>query len=201
MVAADHPRVCGEKKKITINAPEVEGSPPRMRGKAGPRETGTFQPGITPAYAGKSRFWLGRKNPSGDHPRVCGEKSPQGLKSLCRRGSPPRMRGKESRAESQPHQGGITPAYAGKSLIESVFNECVRDHPRVCGEKSIRILRMWERTGSPPRMRGKVFSRRSGYAWSRITPAYAGKSHSLPRVLKPEGDHPRVCGEKPTLAR
>ena len=30
----------------------------------------------------------------------------------------------------------------------------------------------------------------------RITPAYAGKSRPLPPPLPPDGDHPRLCGEK-----
>ena len=29
-----------------------------------------------------------------------------------------------------------------------------------------------------------------------ITPAYAGKSRPLPPPLPPDGDHPRLCGEK-----
>ena len=57
----DHPRVCGEKPDFSGLPPFLQGSPPRMRGKA-------FRPaviarwyGITPAYAGKSAFcsiWL-----------------------------------------------------------------------------------------------------------------------------------------------
>ena len=50
------------------------GSPPRMRGKGElPKDTKDYF-GITPAYAGKSALRLTAKDPSGDHPRVCGEK-------------------------------------------------------------------------------------------------------------------------------
>ena len=50
----DHPRVCGEKVSIEPRSACVQGSPPRMRGKA--EKNGIFCPGvgITPAYAGKS---------------------------------------------------------------------------------------------------------------------------------------------------
>ena len=71
----DHPRVCGEKffpQGLQIGG---EGSPPRMRGKV---KTGLIfvqQPGITPAYAGKSIQHSRPLNAAWDHPRVCGEKT------------------------------------------------------------------------------------------------------------------------------
>ena len=49
----DHPRVCGEKKDNPDEWSEVQGSPPRMRGKAARRAGCRTKVGITPAYAGK----------------------------------------------------------------------------------------------------------------------------------------------------
>ena len=55
VVTQDHPRVCGEKCEWFRDGVNAIGSPPRMRGKA-PGELKTLvDPGITPAYAGKSR--------------------------------------------------------------------------------------------------------------------------------------------------
>ena len=71
--------------------------------------------GITPAYAGKSALRLTAKDPSGDHPRVCGEKADAVPPSTAARGSPPRMRGKDICLLLRCAYGGITPAYAGKS--------------------------------------------------------------------------------------
>ena len=51
----DHPRLCGEKAKITSKIVVTPGSPPPMRGKAKKPEIASFSPGITPAYAGKRR--------------------------------------------------------------------------------------------------------------------------------------------------
>ena len=50
----DHPRVCGEKSKVSCLKPLIRGSPPRMRGKAITlvRIFNCYR--ITPAYAGKS---------------------------------------------------------------------------------------------------------------------------------------------------
>ena len=53
--ARDHPRVCGEKWWITVPSTPPWGSPPRVRGKVPDPCIPTWQEGITPAYAGKSR--------------------------------------------------------------------------------------------------------------------------------------------------
>ena len=45
-------------------------------------------------------------------------------------------------------------------------------------------------------MRGKATVLAYRFFWSGITPAYAGKSHSLGISLLLVGDHPRLCGEK-----
>ena len=70
----DHPRLCGEKKFLTIFTTVIAGSPPPMRGKVGMYPLQNRWTGITPAYAGKS----GNVGESGfyrrDHPRLCGEK-------------------------------------------------------------------------------------------------------------------------------
>ena len=49
----DHPRLCGEKSKITRSGGSTSGSPPPMRGKADLGVSATATGGITPAYAGK----------------------------------------------------------------------------------------------------------------------------------------------------
>ena len=53
----DHPRVCGEKPARRRALKRATGSPPRMRGKAGPGRSAAAAGRITPAYAGKSA-WL-----------------------------------------------------------------------------------------------------------------------------------------------
>ena len=70
------------------------------------------------------------------------------------------------------------------------------DYPRVCGEKAARVDRPEKGQGSPPRMRGKVVRRSGRRLRLGITPAYAGKSRSQPRLPCTGKDHPRMCGEK-----
>ena len=152
----DHPRVCGEKAlQSSVNC-TMEGSPPRMRGKGLCKGFHLCDVGITPAYAGKRRAGTGqwacrrdhprvcgeklrtssRLSTSWDHPRVCGEKALSTFSSRKNSGSPPRVRGKGQIAPLGAVPVGITPACAGKRCVYSAQNQSLRDHPRVCGEKS-----------------------------------------------------------------
>ena len=53
----DHPRACGEKPIMLSWAVWDSGSPPRMRGKGNFRILFSLSGGITPAHAGKSRWY------------------------------------------------------------------------------------------------------------------------------------------------
>ena len=131
----DHPRVCGEKSGYFDLRNGVLGSPPRMRGKEEWFREMPIYSRITPAYAGKSFWFLYHCPSSGDHPRVCGEKSAGETDCCSHWGSPPRMRGKAGWSLLASVRFRITPAYAGKSFVVIVL--------------CLIIL------GSPPRMRGK----------------------------------------------
>lgn len=72
-----------------------------------------------------------------------------------RMGSPPRMRGKACLLATGLHDLGITPAYAGKSVLDVIVYALREDHPRVCGEKISGTMQTTTQKGSPPRMRGK----------------------------------------------
>ena len=131
----DHPRVCGEKSTVAAFLLFRLGSPPRVRGKVMPVPPLQARAGITPACAGKSPFGNHYEYSPRDHPRVCGEKPFLRAVALTLPGSPPRMRGKVSKAKQSSRKYGITPAHAGKSRSEHCFWIISRDHPRACGEK------------------------------------------------------------------
>ena len=136
--AEDHPRVCGEKHEAFEVVP--------------------YDTGITPAYAGKRASRPTGRSGAWDHPRVCGEKIGQSNRAARHLGSPPRMRGKAVAIFRQLHHGRITPAYAGKRRCPRFRPGKIRDHPRVCGEKSLQKPDITRSVGSPPRVRGKVLS-------------------------------------------
>ena len=131
---------------------------------------------ITPAYAGKRGSGSLPRSCRRDHPRVCGEKVLLYSGLLYPLGSPPRVRGKAVLGGLPSRNVGITPACAGKRKM--LLNELhsTWDHPRVCGEKSIREILLISLKGSPPRVRGKGNESAVGLVVQRITPAYAGKS-------------------------
>ena len=111
-----------------------------------------------------------------DHPRVCGEKAAFSSSALLGAGSPPRVRGKASALSLLVAQRGITPACAGKSIFGIATRHALKDHPRVCGEKGNQPLPLFATIGSPPRVRGKVYTSAMKAYFNRITPACAGKS-------------------------
>ena len=92
----DHPRRCGENRKIRINRLLNKGSPPQVRGKHSVKIKNEFSNAITPAGAGKTpetvmKWWLEK-----DHPRRCGENIFRPILSSEVSGSPPQVRGKQS---------------------------------------------------------------------------------------------------------
>ena len=127
-----------------------------MRGKPLQLWDLAFNPGITPADAGKT---------SGAEPIA-----------LCLPGSPPRMRGKPNDETSISAHTGITPADAGKTFWVHSVRPRVQDHPRGCGENAFFANLSRLRPGSPPRMRGKLLLHMRKVAFRRITPADAGKT-------------------------
>ena len=172
----DHPRLCGEKWQCLIDCGVSEGSPPPMRGKVCVQLRHLSKKRITPAYAGKSLKRHIRQKANWDHPRLCGEKLDSGGVKYTILGSPPPMRGKAAFRKTVYQSFWITPAYAGKSFRKTIMLIPTSDHPRLCGEKDATVSWVAECLGSPPPMRGKVQRLSNGKSFSRITPAYAGKS-------------------------
>ena len=167
-----------------------------MRGKVVSMGPYNIKRGITPAYAGKSCCSVLRLFGRWDHPRVCGEKLEKnsGLRKWA--GSPPRMRGKVIQIDRHQIALGITPAYAGKSVVTWCSVAAIEDHPRVCGEKILPRSSKDLLSGSPPRMRGKDERDNGSVPHEGITPAYAGKRNPQSLKRRSSKDHPRVCGEK-----
>lgn len=152
------------------------GSPPRGREKVSGRLTGANYARITPAWAGKrTRSWRAYGCPW-DHPRVGGEKIIWASVSIAALESPPHGRGKGVVEGGHVEVNRITPAWAGKSLVTPSIPQTRGDHPRVGGEKTVTEKGETQRTGSPPRRRGKDRRLVVDVLPEGITPAWAGKS-------------------------
>ena len=131
---------------------------------------------ITPACAGKTPLIKDLLTKSWDHPRVCGKNYRFLVVAIHLVGSPPRVREKLTKPKAKGTGLRITPACAGKTLSESIFEVSTWDHPRVCGKnlQSSR-LKCWI-MGSPPRVREKLGISPLIQPLYRITPACAGKT-------------------------
>ena len=175
----DHPRGCGENVLFVLVVLALPGSPPRMRGKQCLQCAAGYVIRITPADAGKTFGTRNCGRSAQDHPRGCGENDSTALKAEADAGSPPRMRGKPYRMRAYRECTRITPADAGKTCRKQQPNRPGQDHPRGCGENTLRYNRKNTLAGSPPRMRGKLSLYAASGAVARITPADAGKTSPL----------------------
>ena len=94
---------------------------------------------------------------------------------------------------------GLIPARAGKTINRSYARSIAQAHPRACGEnQSYMDIQPW-RTGSSPRVRGKLPYRARGRGDLRLIPARAGKTDGAGGEDREDRAHPRACGENITL--
>ena len=130
-----------------------------------------------------------------DHPRTCGENLKKKACLLGLLGSPPHLRGKRGLLLFSKLHFRITPAPAGKTLLYRGKTRSMKDHPRTCGENNHIFCLCFCIPGSPPHLRGKLFSFLFTPFLFRITPAPAGKTKRKRLPKRGKRDHPRTCGE------
>ena len=110
-------------------------------------------------------------------------------------GSSPRMRGTRRPESVHFRARRIIPAYAGNTECVPIWDNQLRDHPRVCGEHFIAASILSIDPGSSPRMRGTRYGDFETCCRAGIIPAYAGNTPHLIDHRTWCRDHPRVCGE------
>ena len=151
--------------------------------------------GITPAYAGNTYRLVSFKCTNKDHPRLRGEHSTSIFNASSKMGSPPPTRGTLLKAFRQCSAYGITPAYAGNTLLLLLLLQAVGDHPRLRGEHALFGRFCLSKPRSPPPTRGTLIVPNNKVCYHRITPAYAGNTCPKYPPLRLSGDHPRLRGE------
>ena len=165
-----------------------------MRGKRRERQVSRPHQRIIPAHAGQTCSSRSAKCLPPDHPRACGANvSSLGTASRCT-GSSPRMRGKRQQFRAQVGHSRIIPAHAGQTSIWSRPARTYPDHPRACGANPCSVVRSESSAGSSPRMRGKLIECLRHNLDTRIIPAHAGQTPSIPVRCPSRPDHPRACG-------
>ena len=116
-------------------------------------------------------------------------------------GSSPHTRGAHRQVGGDSHDTRIIPAYAGSTLYSHFGSKGIWDHPRIRGEHPGHADRPASTGGSSPHTRGARFQRRKTHPCCRIIPAYAGSTHPRLAPVAGRGDHPRIRGEHPDIAR
>ena len=132
--------MCGEKCCRFQQLADLQGSPPRVRGKENTAYGCMNLSGITPACAGKSMAYLPLIRILEDHPRVCGEKELTIHAPKVVQGSPPRVRGKVCALSALRLKERITPACAGKSCSASWTVNLRQRITPACAGKSTEVF-------------------------------------------------------------
>ena len=116
----DHPRLRGEHFNHLMDAMRYAGSPPPTRGTLSYIALLVIVIRITPAYAGNTFKHADTRIIIRDHPRLRGEHRPVLCLPFVLPGSPPPTRGTLLFFEKHTTSSGITPAYAGNTVIRSL---------------------------------------------------------------------------------
>ena len=165
-----------------------------MRGKPRSSTRRSPTPRIIPAHAGQTSLFSVSSILTSDHPRACGANSRSKNLNPRRLGSSPRMRGKRRVGRVQHPWPRIIPAHAGQTRRDISTSGRSPDHPRACGANGKISSKTMVRTGSSPRMRGKLRVERGRDDKIRIIPAHAGQTRTPSSRSRPPPDHPRACG-------
>ena len=88
------------------------------------------------------------------------------------------------------------PAYAGnaREAVLSAVQDAV--HPRIRGERAVRLHLHVMAGGSSPHTRGTLLAARNGVPELRFIPAYAGNAPPPPQTPPARAVHPRIRGER-----
>ena len=126
---------------------------------------------------------------------MCGDHARHSVMEEYSMGSPPHVRGPRSGIGSCYIMRGITPACAGTTVKCCNFRYSRWDHPRMCGDHVVVSAHATSCEGSPPHVRGPRLNAVISATQGGITPACAGTTEVLLRVLGYDRDHPRMCGD------
>ena len=193
-VSTDHPRACGANPTLRRAEGAHVGSSPRMRGKRGLCGVRRLGCRIIPAHAGQTQTPHTLQRPPPDHPRACGANLTKSRNWSLASGSSPRMRGKRPEHRGPNGRGRIIPAHAGQTPCSPTARTPATDHPRACGANYCLSLGTFHKSGSSPRMRGKLNAPCVYQRAARIIPAHAGQTWSVRAAVRVRPDHPRACG-------
>jgi len=171
-----HPRVCGERSGNEKQSLHGNGSSPRVRGTRPRFRRARCQSRFIPACAGNADETYEAASEIAVHPRVCGERGPSLTVIVHGDGSSPRVRGTPRKRGIPRRRFRFIPACAGNANPSRAAGSWTPVHPRVCGERGSRVIRVIRLIGSSPRVRGTHCASRISHPSQRFIPACAGNA-------------------------
>ena len=154
-----YPRACGGTTITKTIAATDYGLSPRVRGNPTRGRSLANGYGSIPARAGEpplTAFCASRK---GVYPRACGGTVPGVAGAVTGRGLSPRVRGNREHRRAAHERRGSIPARAGEPQAIPAGQRLPEVYPRACGGTGSNRIRIWQRVGLSPRVRGN----RTGY--------------------------------------
>ena len=118
-----------------------------------------------------------------DHPRIRGKDFWKMTAANWNKGSPPHTRERPYNALEDLESYRITPAYAGKTPATTYPTRQSQDHPRIRGKDCGSATFFFSVSGSPPHTRERPLHKPWLKRNQRITPAYAGKTVTIPNNI------------------
>ena len=171
-----HPRLRGEYLSPVFLNLLISGSSPLTRGILLHAVEISRSRRFTPAHAGNTLLNQLNQSWYRVHPRSRGEYCPGKPLYLQFIGSPPLTRGIPGNIKTLGGATRFTPAHAGTTPPQPLFQWLHRVHPRSRGEYNELVLKTNDRRGSPPLTRGIPVERGGTGASTRFTPAHAGNT-------------------------
>ena len=172
----DHPRMCGEHASPAARMFLAAGSSPHVRGAHDTIPASRHSRGIIPACAGSTSWRSGLTCQAWDHPRMCGEHTLGTSGSQSQLGSSPHVRGALTGRCTTPCVMGIIPACAGSTCPGVGRGPVSWDHPRMCGEHTLKRGIQQGYVGSSPHVRGAQRMITTSTPHVGIIPACAGST-------------------------
>ena len=127
---------------------------------------------------------------------MCGERTKPSFLVIRSSGSSPRVRGTLRPCGPPSLALRFIPACAGNAFGVTGNQRMTSVHPRVCGERVLRIKTPKVDDGSSPRVRGTLHGDQAKAGKSRFIPACAGNAFPMSTRVWAMAVHPRVCGER-----
>ena len=190
-----HPHACGATEQLLYRNHPLLGTSPRVRGNLPFLTMHSSILRYIPTRAGQPHRRRRTKNNRRVHPHACGATFKYKLRTSCRNGTSPRVRGNPIQLPLVTPAGGYIPTRAGQPGEVPRGRKRLAVHPHACGATYSSSFSSWSTAGTSPRVRGNRVRRDSHIRIRGYIPTRAGQPFSSMDNSSPNGGtSPRVRG-------